>query len=140
MLRFARLTVAAAALGLLVAACGDDSDSGQSDEEAFCAAGEQLESDVAAAEELDVVAEGTDGLEDTLTTLRADVEQLVSTGQEFAADDINALEQSVDDLGTAIDDLGGEITAANGAAVLTAVDEIGTAADQLQTTLTETCG
>jgi hypothetical protein len=136
---FARtLVLVAAALALV--ACGDDSDSGQSDEQAFCEAGDQLETDVAALSEVDVVAEGTNAVDEALNTLRADTEALVVSGQEFAADDINELERAVDGLGVALDDLDGELTAANGAAVLDAFSVIGTAADNLQTTLTETCG
>jgi hypothetical protein len=124
---------------LALAACGDDSDSGQSDEEAFCEAGEQLETDVAALADMDVVAEGTDALGDAFSTIRDDTDALVASGQEFAADDINALEQAVDEFGTAVDDLGGDLTTDNANAVLTAVSDIGTAAASLQTTLTETC-
>jgi hypothetical protein len=142
--RIVTRALALVVIGLAVAACGDDSsdggDSAPTSEEAFCESGEQLETDVAALTDIDVVAEGTDAVEDAFSAIRADTDALVASGQDFAADDINALEQAVDELGSALDDLSGELTAANSADVLTAVSDIGTAATSLQTTLTETCG
>lgn len=141
--RFVTRALALVVIGLALAACGDDSDSsGDSDatpEEAFCESGDQLETDVDALLDMDVTAEGTDAVEEAYSTVRDDTDALVANGQEFAADDINALEQAVDELGAALDALSGDLTAANGADVLTAVSDIGTAAESLQTTLTETC-
>ena len=126
-------------VGLAVAACGDDSGDDVSSEEAFCQSGEQLETDVASLLDMDVVAEGTDAVEDAYSTIRDDADALVAAGQDIAADDVNAVEQAVDQLGSAVDDLSGELTTENASAVATAVSDLGTAAQGLQTTLTETC-
>ena len=139
MRRIVSRTLVLLIVGLAVAACGDDSGDDVSSEEAFCQSGEQLESDVASLTDMDVVAEGTDAVSDAYSTIRDDTDALVAAGQDFAADDINAVEQAVDELGSAVDDLSGDLTADNASAVATAVSDIGTAAEGLQTTLTETC-
>ena len=128
-------------LALLVAACGDDSSSSDdtTSEEAFCASGEQFESDVAALTDMDIVADGTDAVSSAFDTIRDDTDALVATGQDVASDDINSIEAAVDQLGAALDDLSGDLTAANASEVLDAVTNISTAAQSLQTTLTETC-
>ena len=128
-------------LALLVAACGDDSSSSDdtTSEEAFCASGEQFESDVAALTDMDIVADGTDAVSSAFDTIRDDTDALVATGQDVASDDINDIEAAVDQLGAALDDLSGDLTAANASEVLDAVTNISTAAQSLQTTLTETC-
>ena len=126
-------------VGLAVAACGDDCDDGASSEEAFCQSGEQLETDISSLLDMDIVAEGTDAVSDAYSTIRDDTDALVAAGQDFAADDINAVEQAVDELGSAVDDLSGDLTSDNASAVLTAISDLGTAAEGLETTLTETC-
>jgi len=128
-------------LALLLAACGDDSSSSDdtTSEEAFCASGEQFESDVAALTDMDIVADGTDAVSSAFDTIRDDTDALVATGQDVASDDINSIEAAVDQLGAALDDLSGDLTAANASEVLDAVTNISTAAQSLQTTLTETC-
>jgi hypothetical protein len=139
MRRIVSRTLLLVVVALAVAACGDDSGDDVSSEEAFCQSGEQLETDVASLLDMDVVAEGTDAVDDAFTTIRADTDALVAAGQDFAADDINAVEQAVDELGSAVDDLSGELTTDNAGAVATAVSDLGTAVQGLQTTLTETC-
>jgi hypothetical protein len=128
-------------LALLVAACGDDSSSSDdtTPEEAFCASGEQFESDVAALTDMDIVADGTDAVSSAFDTLRDDTDALVATGQDIVSDDINDIEAAVDQLGAALDELSGDLTAANASEVLDAVTNISTAAQSLQTTLTENC-
>ncbi len=132
----AALSVAALAT-LLLASCGDDDD--VSAEEAFCNAGDQLETDVKALASLDVVAEGTDGLAEQFDAVEADLTELKDAGLDVASDEIDALDQSVDDLGTTIDDLGDEITVDNAAAVISAIGDIGSSATAVYTAVAEAC-
>lgn len=139
--RYLTSAVVVVALGLTVAACGDDSSSSDdvSSEESFCSAGEQFETDVAALGDIDVVADGTDAVESAFDTIRDDADALVASGQEIASDDINAVEASVDQLGAALSNLSGELTQENAGEVVDAITNIGNAAAGLQTTLTDTC-
>ena len=139
--RFLTRALVLVVLGLAIAACGDDSSSSDdtTPEEAFCSAGDQFETDVAALGDVDVVADGTDAVQSAFDTIRDDTDALVAAGQDVAADDINAVEASVDQLGAALSDLSGELTSENASEVVDAITNIGTAADSLQTTLTDTC-
>jgi outer membrane murein-binding lipoprotein Lpp len=116
--RVAQLALGAVLGVALLAGCGDD-DSGDepSAQEQYCEAGDSLESSVSALVDLDLVAEGTSGLESAVDAVKADLDELRSTASEAAAEEIDALEQSVDDLGTAASDLGGEISTENASAL-----------------------
>ena len=125
------------------AACGDDSgsDGGSSlsDEEVFCQSGDQLQADVEALGDIDVVAGGTDAIDDAFSTLRADADALVASGQDLATDEINALERAVDQLGAALDTLSGEVTTENAGEVVAGVTEVATATQSVTEVLAETC-
>lgn len=137
---FIARTLLVSIIGLGAIACGDDAGSSQSDEEAFCAAGEQLRADVADLGEVEVVAEGSDAVQASFDMIRADADALVASGQDLATADVNAVEQAVDALGAALGSLDGELTAENSTAVVNAVSEVGTAVQGLGSTLAETCG
>jgi hypothetical protein len=94
-----------------LASCSDDDDA--SPEEAFCNAGDDLRADVASLTDLDLVADGTNVLE--------------------------ALEAAGDELGSAIDGLGDEITVDNVGATLDAVGAVGGAASAVFADLSSTC-
>jgi hypothetical protein len=158
-----RFALAAIALvGLVVlAGCGDSDDettdttdgsaattgqptsttSGQAAaDDAFCAAGDDLREDVEALADLDVVAEGVDGVRQQLDTIQDDVAALRESGREVAADEIASLETALDDLRTAVDALaGGDISAANARNAIAAIGEVGTAANAVRTQLDEAC-
>jgi hypothetical protein len=130
-----RLLVVGTALGAAaLAGCGDDDESAQ---DRYCAAGESLESSVAALTDLDLIAEGTNGLEAALTDVRDDVEALRDAASETTEDDVAALEQSVDDLRSAIESLGGEISAENVSGVATAIESTATSAAVVFDTLSD---
>jgi hypothetical protein len=142
-MRVAARTLLVLVIAFGVAACGDDSGSDDgsslSDEEAFCQSGDQLQADVAALGDIDVVAGGTDAIEDAFSTLRADADALVASGQDLATDEINALERAVDQLGAALDTLSGEVTTENAGEVVAGVTEVATATQSVTDRLAETC-
>lgn len=120
-----------------VAGCGDDDDGGP--EEAYCAAADALRADVSALTDLDVVAEGTNALEDRFDAIRSDLDDLRESGREVAADEIDALDAAVDDLQSAIDALGGELSVDNASVVLDAIGDVGPAAQAVYSRLSEAC-
>lgn len=130
-----RLLAAAGLAVVLVAGCGDDDE--KSAQETYCEAGESLEASVTALASLDLVAEGTDGLESALDTVEDDVDDLGDSANDAAADEVDALQQSVDDLESALSDLGGEITGENATAVGAAVQAVGAAAQGVYATLSD---
>jgi hypothetical protein len=125
---------AALAAGLSLAACG--SDDAQSAQEKYCEAGQSLESSTAALFDLDLIAQGTSGLEDAIDAVEKDVNALVDSASEAAADEADALAQSVKDLDRALSDVSGDISADNVAALQTAVQSVATAFQDLSSTLT----
>jgi hypothetical protein len=134
--RRTRSSIAGAGLAVaLVAGCGSDDE--QSAQEQYCAAGESLESSIGALGDLDLLAEGTDGLESRVSAIADDVNELQDASTDAAADDVSALEQSVDDLESAISDLGGEITAENVSTLATAVENVATSAQAVYATLAD---
>ena len=123
-----------AMLGSLLAACGDDDD-GQSAQEKYCAAGESLRESVDSLVSLDVIAVGTEGLEDALNQVFDDAETMKDSATDAAAEEIDAFEQAVDAGRSALEDLGGEITAANANAVVASVDAITSSVSAVYATL-----
>jgi hypothetical protein len=131
--------VAGAALSVAaLAGCGSDDD-GVSSEEAFCAAGDSLRSDVSALASLDIVAGGTDALNESVDAIEADLETLRESGSEVASDEIDTVQSSFDELDDAVDALSDDITVENSTAIVTAITNIGTSASALYETLSTTC-
>lgn len=120
-----------------LAACGDDDDA--SPEEAFCDAGESLESDVQALADLDIVAEGTDGLDEQLGAIESDLTEMTDSGLEVAGEQIADVETAVADLESSLQSLGGDLTVDNAGDAIDAVSQIVTSAQAVYTELTSTC-
>ncbi len=136
-----RLIVAVVAAVLtmgLVAGCGDD-DEEASSEEAFCAAGDSLGSNVDGLGDIDIAAEGTNALDAQFDAITSDLEDLRSSGSDVAADEIAALEAAVDQLEADLDALGDEVTAEGASAVGDSVNSVVTAARTVQDRLDATC-
>ncbi len=93
----------ALAMGL-VGACGDDA------EEAYCEARDSLGANIEGLGDVDIVADGTAALDEQFSAISGDIDQLKESGPEVAAQEIEALEAAADRLGTALDDLGADIT------------------------------
>jgi hypothetical protein len=119
MMRDRALAGALAAL-LAVGACGDDDDGDQaassttaeatttSTGEALCAAIDDVERDVGALGDIDVLAEGTDAVEASLTTIREDLAELRELAPDTAPDEAEALDASLTSLEDAITAVGDE--------------------------------
>lgn len=114
--------------------CGDDEKSAQ---ERYCEAGNEVESSVTALTNLDLIAEGTNGLEAAINDVQEDVSTLVDTASEAAADESAALEQSIESLQSAIEGLAGEISSDNVSALTTAIDDVSTSAQAVYATLSD---
>ncbi len=119
-----------------LAACGDDD---ASPEEAFCDAGDSLETNVQALGDLDVVAEGTDALDEQLGAIESDLTDMKEAGSEVAGEQIANVETAVADLESSLDELGGELTVDNAASTIDAVSRIVTSAQAVYTELDSTC-
>lgn len=123
MMRDRALAGALAAL-LAVGACGDDDDGDQaassttaeatttSTGEALCAAIDDAERDVGALGDIDVLAEGTDAVEASLTTIREDLAELRELAPDTAPDEAEAFDDALASLDDAIAAVGdGSLTA-----------------------------
>lgn len=116
-----------------LASCGDD----ESAQDRYCEAGESLESSVRSLGQVDLVAEGTSGLNDVVDQVRDDVDELLDAASDAAADDVEALQQSLESLQGAITALGGDLTRDNASAVGDAIDDVVAAAQAVFGTLSD---
>ena len=119
-----------------LASCSSDDDE-PSAQEQYCAAGESLRSSVESLADLDVVAEGTNGVESAVDQVADDVSELQETADDAAAEDVDALESALDDLQSALSAVGGELTEENATAVVDAVSAVSAAATGVYETLTD---
>jgi hypothetical protein len=122
MMRHRALAGAVATL-LALSACGDDDDGDQpanstseatttSTGEALCAAIDDVEQDIGALGDIDVLAEGTDAVEARLTTIREDLAEIRDLAPDIAPEEAEAFDSALASLGDAITALGdGSLTA-----------------------------
>lgn len=120
---------------LVVAGCGSDDD--ESAQDRYCAAGESLETSLDELADLDLVAEGTDGLTAAVDQVQSDLADLRDSASDAAADEVSALEQAVDDLNDAISALDGDLTSDNASSVGAAIENVATAAQSVRDTLSD---
>lgn len=89
--------------------------------------------------DLDVVAEGTDALDEQLGAIESDLTDMKEAGSEVAGEQIANVETAVADLESSLDELGGELTVDNAASTIDAVSRIVTSAQAVYTELDSTC-
>lgn len=128
--------IAAAAITMALAGCGSDDDE-LSAQEQYCEAGASLQSSVEALTNIDLISEGTSGLEDALNAVTDDLSTLRDTADSAAEPEVEALTDSVDELQSSVSDLGGEISADNATALAAAVQSVGSAAQAVYDTLSD---
>jgi hypothetical protein len=107
---------------LALSACGDDNDdqagnstaeaTTTSTGEALCAAIDDVEQDVGALADIDVLADGTDAVEARLTTIREDLADIKELAPDAAPEEAEAFDSALESLDDAITALGdGSLTA-----------------------------
>ena len=121
MMRHRALAGALATL-LALGACGDDDDGDQaanstttSTGEALCAAIDDVEQDIGALADTDVLADGTDAVQESLTTIREDLAEITELAPDTAAEEAEAFDSALASLGDAITALGDESLTAESA-------------------------
>lgn len=129
-----RLTVVACLGALALGACGSDEKSAQ---DQYCQAGADLRSSLASLVDLDLIASGTDGLNEAIEQVGDDVDALRDSASEAAADDVDALEASVAELEDSISTLGGELSGDNLSAVREAISAVSASAQAVIGTLSD---
>ena len=131
-----RVLVAAplAVAGLVaLGGCSDD----ESAQDQYCEAGENLESSVDTLLNLDVVAEGANGVESAVQAVANDAQKMSDTASEAASDDVEALDDALSQLESSLSAVGEELTTDNARTVLDAIDAVRTAATGVYSTLTD---
>ncbi len=134
----ARAVVACMALAFLLVSCGDDDDSATATTGAdVCADREALSESVDVLTNVDVVAEGTDGVSAAVSDVEDDLAALRSSAGDALAPQVQAVQDDLDELETAVD----EIDSGGGSAALAAVSELaGSAATLLDSLEAGVCG
>lgn len=117
----------------LFAACGDDA------EESFCQAGDDLSSSISGLADVDLISDGTSALEDQVAEINSNIDQLRDSGAEVASAEIDALDDAVEQLGTALRDLGGGVSTDDAQAAVAAVGSVTTAANGVFDKLSNAC-
>lgn len=139
--RLARRVVAALAVAMMLAACGDDDDSSSSTTttapaDEACADAEALRASVDELKDVDLVAEGTDGASAALSAVKNDLTALRESAGDEVQPEVQALEDAIDELETAVDDLDSDPAGA-----VQAVSDVGTSASTLISALDDgACG
>ena len=134
-----------ASVALLAACSGDDSDASSATtatttaQEAYCADGDQLKSDLSALTALELPGDGTDAVKAHIETVKSDVSTLKSSAADVASTEITAFEASIESLESAVDEVSGDLTLSNAAAVVTIIEEVGAAGQDVITTLEDAC-
>ena len=134
--RWSGVAVVAALSLATLSACGPD---GESSEDAFCDAGDSLQSNVEGIADIDIVSGGTDAVTDQIDAIQSDVAQLSESGPDVAADEISALETAVDDVSSALEGLGDDISVENAQLILSAVGTVVTTAGAVYERLDAAC-
>jgi hypothetical protein len=117
-----RAVVACVALGVLMVSCGDDDSSSSTTVADVCADREALRSSVAALKDLDVVAEGTNGVNAAVADVKEDLTALQSSAGDELQPQVQAVQDAADELETAAADL----DSGGASAALTAVANLAT--------------
>lgn len=118
------------------AGCGSD---GESSEDAFCEAGDNLRTNVEGIAEIDVIAGGTDAISEKFSAIQSDLQQLQDSGSDVASDEISLLESAVDELDSALGALGDDISVEAALAVANSAASVVTAAGDVLDRLSTTC-
>jgi hypothetical protein len=128
--------VALAGLSLgFASACGSD----ESAEDAFCDAGDSLRSNIETIGDIDILAGGTDAVSERFEAIESDLAQLEDSGSDVAADEISALDSAVNELGSALEALGGGVSVEDAQQLGTSITAVVSAAGDVLERLSTTC-
>ena len=142
-----RVLASVAVFVLALAGCSDDDDD-TSTQEAYCEAGQTLESSVNSLSGLvvgdgtpgsvmDSVVEGRDDLDSALDAVKADLDALREAATDAAADEVDALKQAVDGLDEAFSELVGDLSVEKATAAQEAFQGVEAAAGAVTDALTD---
>jgi hypothetical protein len=139
------------AILLPLVACGDDDDdrtaspttaeeTTTSSEDALCSAVDDLEQDIGALGDLDVVADGTDAVEASLSAIREDLAEIRDQAPDTAPEEADAFDSALTSLDDAIAAVGdGTLTAESARDLITAVASTVTAGQSYLGALDDAC-
>jgi hypothetical protein len=130
---------AAGAVAMLMAACGDDDDSSSTTDPAddVCTDSQALSASVDDLKDVDLVAEGTDGASAAITAVKDDLAAFSESAGAEVQPEVQAVEDAIDELETAVENLDGD---PDGTA-REAVSNVASSASTLITTLDDgACG
>jgi hypothetical protein len=133
--KWLRLTAGLLAVALFAAACGDSDE--QSSQDKYCEAGDSARASLDALLDVDLIATGTDGVQEAFDTLVDDVGDLRSSASDAVKADVEALETAIEDGKDALSDAGGDLTAENISNLVSALAEIETSAVAVFATLSD---
>ncbi|HKY17190.1 MAG TPA: hypothetical protein VJM33_19845 [Microthrixaceae bacterium] len=116
-------------VGVLVAGCGDDDDSSSATTAAptteaegdVCADRDALQSSVEELRDVDLTAEGTNGVEAAVGAVKEDLDALGTSVSDELEPEVEAVRTAVDELETAVDDLDSDGGVSNALAAVAAV-------------------
>ena len=106
--RMATRVFAAGAVAMLMAACGDDDDSSSSTTDPaddVCTDSQALSASVDDLKDVDLVAEGTDGASAAITAVKDDLAAFSESAGDEVQPEVQAVEDAIDELETAMDNL-----------------------------------
>jgi len=132
--RLARRVFAALAVAMLMAACGDDDDSSSTTTaptDDVCDDAQALSASVDELNDVDLAAEGTDGASAAISAVKDDLTAFSESASEELQPQVQAVEDAIDELETAVDNLDSDPAGT----VLQAVSDVASSASTLIATL-----
>jgi ABC-type glycerol-3-phosphate transport system substrate-binding protein len=142
------ITAVMLTVGIVISACGGDDSSSSSPaseattmtaspDEQLCEDREALEDSIEALAGVDVVAEGTSGVEEAVTDVQASVRALSSSAAEDFQPEVDATRTALEELETALGDTG----SAGVTGVVSAIEDVVSSGDALLQSLQDVdCG
>jgi len=145
LLRTSLLSLACLATTVLVTSCSSDSEPSASDDSAavtttetvttttqdLCADRDALQASIDSLTEVDVRAEGSNGVEAALATVQEDLTAVGESADAELQPEVDALQDAIDELGPAVE----SIDDGGAAAAATAIADVATSAEALISSL-----
>jgi hypothetical protein len=106
-------------------------------QETYCAAGDELRTSLDELVSLDLIADGKNALDEAVDGVTTAADDLRESASDAASEEVDALEAALQSMSDAITDLGDELSVDNTTAIGTAIGEVATAAQAVFETLTD---
>jgi hypothetical protein len=118
----------------LAAGCSSDDP-----EDTFCDSADSLQANIVGLGDVDLIGEGTSAVTDQLGQIESDLDNLRESGADVVAEEVDALETAVEQLGSALRDLGEGISVEDAEGAIESISNVNSAAGAVIDKLATVC-